>query len=63
MNTLQQEEETKVEQGKDRVTNRNEDGTSHQLIYEVCHPRCVCETRKRYVVKHNLIIEVYLMTM
>jgi len=28
----------------------------------VCHPRCVCETRKRYVVKHNLITEVYLMT-
>ena len=29
---------------------------------EVCHPRCVCETRKRYVAKHNLITEVYLMT-
>jgi len=25
-----------------------------------CHPRCVCETRRRYVV--NLITEVYLMT-
>jgi len=24
--------------------------------------RCVCETGKRYVVKHNLITEVYLMT-
>jgi len=23
----------------------------------VYHPRCVCETRKRYVVKHNLITE------
>ena len=22
---------------------------------------CVCETRRRYVVKHNLITEVYLM--
>jgi len=32
-------------------------------IYEMCHPRCVCETRKRYAVKHNLITEVYLMTM
>jgi len=30
---------------------------------EVCHPRCVCETRKMYVVKHNLITEVYLKTM
>ena len=29
-------------------------------LKEVCHPRCVCETR-RYVVKHNLITEVYLM--
>jgi len=28
----------------------------------VCHPHCVCKTRKRYVVKHNLITEVYLMT-
>ena len=27
----------------------------------MCHPRCVCETRRRYVVKHNLITEVYLM--
>ena len=25
-------------------------------------PLCMCETRKRYVVKHNLITEVYLMT-
>ena len=32
-------------------------------LQEVCHPCCVCETRKRYVVKHNLITEVYLMTM
>jgi len=31
-------------------------------VKEVCHPRCVCETRRRYVVKHNLITEVYLMT-
>ena len=23
---------------------------------------CVCETRRRYVVKHNLITEVYLIT-
>ena len=23
---------------------------------------CVCETRRRYVVKHNLITEVYLMS-
>jgi len=29
----------------------------------VCHPRYVCETRKSYVVKHNLITEVHLMTM
>jgi len=29
----------------------------------VSSPLCVCETRKRYVVKHNLITEVYLMTM
>ena len=28
----------------------------------VSSPLCVCETRKRYVVKHNLITEVYLMT-
>jgi len=33
MNTLQQEEERKVEQGKDGVTNSNEDGTSHQLAH------------------------------
>ena len=24
-------------------------------------PLCVCETRRRYVVEHNLITEVYLM--
>jgi len=28
----------------------------------VSSPLCVCETRKRYVVKHNLITEVNLMT-
>ena len=28
----------------------------------VSSPLCVCETRRRYVVKHNLITEVYLMT-
>ena len=28
----------------------------------VSSPLCVCETWKRYVVKHNLITEVYLMT-
>jgi len=33
------------------------------FIWEVCHPRCLCETRRRYVVKHNLITEVYLMNM
>ena len=22
---------------------------------EVCHPRCVCENWKRYVVKHNYV--------
>ena len=27
----------------------------------VSSPLCVCETRRRYVVKHNLITEVYLM--
>ena len=34
----------------------------HQYDSRKCHPRCVCETRRRYVVKHNLITEVYLMT-
>jgi len=29
----------------------------------VSSPLYVCETRKRYVVKHNLITEVYLITM
>ena len=28
----------------------------------VSSPLCVCETRKRYVVKHNCVNEVYLMT-
>ena len=31
MTTLQPEEETKVDQGKDGVTNTYEDGTIHQL--------------------------------
>jgi len=31
--------------------------------WEVCDPRCVCETRKKYAVKRNLITEVNLMTM
>ena len=25
------------------------------IILEVCHPRCVCENWKGYVVKHNSV--------
>jgi len=37
-------------------------GNSNNLSRKCVIPGCVCETRKRYVVKHNLITEVYLMT-
>ena len=35
--------------------------TSVLHLGSVSSPLCVCETRRRYVVKHNLITEVYLM--
>ena len=29
--------------------------TKHTWVLEVCHPRCVCENWKGYVVKHNCV--------
>ena len=30
------------------------------IILEVCHPRCVCENWKGYVVKHNSVVFDYI---
>jgi len=46
-----------------RLYERLQRDNSTRNLGSVSSPLCVCETRKRYVVKHNLITEVYLMTM